>query len=49
MRDIKENEKQAEIKEIWNAIDEIMSLLSKHTADNSQTSENRRNPSNKER
>ena len=37
MKDIEENEKQAELKRIWNAIHEIKSLLSKHTADNSQT------------
>ena len=47
--DIEENEKQAELKRIWNAIHEIKSLLSKHTADNSQTLENRPNPSNKEK
>ena len=46
MKDIEENEKQAELKRIWNAIHEIKSLLSKHTADNSQTLENRPNPSN---
>ena len=49
MKDIEENEKQAELKRIWNAIYEIKSLLSKHTADNSQTLENRPNPSNKEK
>ena len=49
MKDIEENEKQAEIKRIWNAFDEIKPLLSKHTADNPQTSENRPNPSNKEK
>ena len=41
--------KQAEIKRIWNATDEIKSLLSKHTANNPQTWENRPNPSNKEK
>ena len=43
------NGKQAEIKKIWNAIDEIKSLLSKHIADNPQMSENRPNPANKEK
>ena len=37
------------LKRIWNAIHEIKSLLSIHTADNSQTLENRPNPSNKEK
>ena len=46
VKDIEENEKQAELKRIWNAIHEIKSLLSKHTADNCQTLENRPNPSN---
>ena len=51
MKDIEENEKQPEIKRIWNAIYEIKSLLSKHicTADNPQMSENRPDPSNKEK
>ena len=49
MKDIEENEKQAELKRIWNAIHEIKSLLSRHTADNSQTLENGPNPSNKEK
>ena len=49
MKDTEENEKQAEIKRIWNAIDEIKSLLSKHTADSPQTSENRPNPSKKDK
>ena len=49
MKDTEENERQAELKRIWNAIDEIKSLLTKHTADNSQTLENRPNPSNKEK
>ena len=46
VKDIEENEKQAEIERIRNAIDDIKSLLSKHIA---QTSENRPNPSNKEK
>ena len=49
VKDIEENEKQAELKRIWNAIHVIKSLLSRHTADNSQTLENRPNPSNKEK
>ena len=49
MKDIEENEKQAEIKWIWNAKDEIKSLLSQHTVDNPLTSENRPDPSNKEK
>ena len=49
VKDTEENENQAELKMIWNAADEIKSLLSKHTADNPQTSENRPNPSNKEK
>ena len=49
VKDTEENERQAELKRIWNAIDEIKSLLTKHTADNSQTLENRPNPSNKEK
>ena len=49
MKDVEENEKQAEIKRISNAFDEIKLLLSKHTADNPQRSENRPNPSNKEK
>ena len=49
VKEIEENEKQAELKRVWNAIHEIKSLLSKHTADNSQTLENRPNPSNKEK
>ena len=49
VKDIEENEQEAELKRIWNAIDEVKSLLSKHTADNPQTSENRPNPSNKEK
>ena len=49
VKDIEENEKQAKLKGIWNAIHEIKSLLSKHTADTSQTLENMPNPSNKER
>ena len=48
MKGIEENGKQAEIKRIWNAMDEIKSLLSKHIADNPQASDNRPNPSNKE-
>ena len=49
MKDIEEIKKEAEIKRIWNAIDEIKSLLFRHTADNPQTSENMPNPSNKEK
>ena len=49
VKDTEENEKQVDLKMIWNATDEIKSLLSKHTADNPQTSENRPNPSNKEK